>query len=80
MHKLFTHVVHSGKVIKITCPCTYTTINEREREAYLEAGTKTMTKAWWLVVPPVRSSLLYFWVFLIDEGMKMMMMPVLSGN
>ncbi|KAI5560055.1 hypothetical protein POPTR_016G022050v4 [Populus trichocarpa] len=39
-----------------------------------------MTKAWWLAVPPVRSSPLCFWFFLRDEGTKMMMMPVLSGG
>jgi len=78
MRELFTHAMHSGKV-KLPSPCTYTTINERDREAYLEVGTKTMMKAWWLTVPHVRSSSLYFWVFLRDEGTKMMM-PVLSGN
>jgi hypothetical protein len=39
-----------------------------------------MTKAWWLAVPPVRSSPLCFWFFLRDEGTKMMMIPVLSGG
>jgi lysozyme family protein len=52
---------------------------KREQETYLEVGTKTMMKVWWLTVPHVRSSSLCFWVFLKDEGTKMMM-PVLSGN
>jgi hypothetical protein len=38
-----------------------------------------MMKVWWLTVPHVRSSSLCFWVFLRDEGTKMMM-SVLSGN
>jgi hypothetical protein len=50
MRELFTHAVHSGKVI-LPSHCTCATINEREREAYLDAGTKTITKAWWLAVP-----------------------------
>jgi hypothetical protein len=47
MRELFPHAVHRGEVNKITSSLyLHTTINEREREAYLEAGTKTMTKAW----------------------------------
>jgi len=42
----YSRMLCTGGELKLPPPYTYTTINEREWEAYLEAGTKTMTKAW----------------------------------